>query len=148
MDKRQVDGETVPEVETVAHIEPAKKRGRPPGAKNKKPKQEPEDKPEDKPEDEPEDKPEDEPVEDEPEESSDEPPKPTLPIPKRKKRVVVESESEEELPRIVRRKKPIQPKPVQPPQDSPRTRTFKLRQDYHNQRVNGYTHMLNEMLSY
>ncbi len=124
-----VDGETVPEVETVAHIEPAKKRGRPPGAKNK-PKQEPEDKPEepeDKPE-EPEDKPEDGP--EEPEESSDEPPKPTLP-PKRKKRVV-ESESEEELPRIVRRKKPIQPKPVQP-QDSPRTRTFKLRQDYHNQ---------------
>jgi hypothetical protein len=137
-----VDGETVPKVETVAHIEPAKKRGRPPGAKNKKPKQEPE---EDKP---PEDKPEDDgPVEEEPEESSDEPPKPTLPIPKRKKRVVVESESEEELPRIVRRKKPIQPKPVQP-QDSPRTRTFKLRQDYHNQRVNGYTHMLNEMLSY
>ncbi len=136
-----VDGETVPEVETVAHIEPAKKRGRPPGAKNKKPKQEPEDKPEDEPEDKPEDEPEEE-----PEESSDEPPKPTLPIPKRKKRVVVESESEE-LPRIVRRKKPIQPKPVQP-QDSPRTRTFKLRQDYHNQRVNGYTHMLNEMLSY
>jgi hypothetical protein len=135
-----VDGETVPEVETVAHIEPTKKRGRPPGAKNKKPKQEPV---EDEPvEDEPK---EDEPVTEEPEESSDEPPKPTLP-PKRKKRVV-ESESEEEVPRIVRRKKPIQPKPVQP-QDSPRTRTFKLRQDYHNQRVNGYTHMLNEMLSY
>ena len=135
-----VDGETVPEAETVVHIEPARRRGRPPGSKNRsKPKQEPvEDK-----------QVENEPIEDEPEETSDEPPpKPTLPIPKRKKRVVVESESEEELPTIVRRKKPIHPKPVQPPPDSPRTHTFKLRQDYHNQRVRGYTHLLNEMLSY
>ena len=135
-----VDGEAVPEAETVVHIETARRRGRPPGAKNKsKPKQEPV---------------EDEPVENEqveegPEETSDEPPpKPTLPIPKRKKRVVVESESEEELPKIVRRKKPIHRQPVQPPPDSPRTQTFKLRQDYHNQRVKGYTHLLNEMLSY
>ena len=119
-----IDGETVTteDAETVV-IETAKRRGRPPGAKNKtKPKPE---------------------VVEESEEPEPEPePKPTLP-PKRKKRVVVESsESEEELP------KPVRKKIVQPPPDSPRTHTAKLRQDYHNQRVQGYTHLLNEMLSY
>ena len=125
-----VDGETVTteDAEPVV-IETAKRRGRPPGAKNKtKTKSEPEP----------------EPVE----ESSEEPepqPKPTLP-PKRKKRVVVESESEsEELPpKPVRRKKA----PLQPPPDSPRTYAAKRRQDYHNQRVQGYTNLLSEMLSY
>ena len=121
-----IDGETVTteDAETVV-IETAKRRGRPPGAKNKmKPKPEPK------------------PVEETSEEPEPEPEPPTLP-PKRKKRVVVESsESEEELP------KPVRKKIVQPPPDSPRTHTAKLRQDYHNQRVQGYTNLLSEMLSY
>ena len=125
-----IDGETVtPEDAETVVIETAKRRGRPPGAKNKT-------------------KPKPEVVEEQPVEESSEPepepePKPTLPIPKRKKRVVVESESEEELPKPVRRKKP-----VQPPPDSPRTHRAKLRQDYHNQRVQGYTNLLSEMLSH
>ena len=120
-----IDGETVTteDAETVV-IETAKRRGRPPGAKNKT-----------KSKPEPETEPVEEPSEPEPE------PKPTLP-PKRKKRVVVESESEEELP------KPVRKKIVQPPPDSPRTHRAKLRQDYHNQRVQGYTNLLSEMLSH
>jgi hypothetical protein len=114
------DRETIEQTDVVP-IEP-KRRGRPPGAKNKTkaPKTEPEELPE---------------------------PNPILPIPKRKKKIVVESESEsEEEP--IRRKKT-----VSPPPDSPRTtqlklqtNTAKLRQEYHNQRVEGYTNLLNEML--
>jgi hypothetical protein len=124
-----VDGKTVvtEDVEPVVLIEPAKRsRGRPPGAKNKT-------KPEAAPE----------PVEAPVEESSEEPAEPE-PIIKRKKKkkVVVESESEEELPKRIRRKKPELP-PL-----SPRAHAVKLRQDYHNQRVQGYTNLLSEMLSY
>ena len=120
-----IDGETVTDAEPVVHIEPTKRsRGRPPGAKNKtktKPKTEPE------------------PVE----ESSEEHVIPE-PIKRKKKKIVVESdsESEEEQPRRVRRKKPELP-PL-----SPRTHAVKIRQDYHNQRVQGYTKLLNEILSH
>ena len=126
-----VDGKTVTDVEPVVQIEvPKRSRGRPPGAKNKT-------KPEAAPE------PVETPVETPVEESSEESAEPE-PIVKRKKKkkVVVESESEEELPKRIRRKKPELP-PL-----SPRAHAVKLRQDYHNQRIQGYTNLLSEMLSH
>jgi hypothetical protein len=126
-----VDGKTVvtEDVEPVVLIEPAKRsRGRPPGAKNKT-------KPEAAPE------PVETPVEAPVEESSEESVEPIIKR-KKKKKVVIESESEEELPKRVRRKKSELP-PL-----SPRAHAVKLRQDYHNQRVQGYTNLLSEMLSH
>jgi hypothetical protein len=119
--KNPEDRETIEQTDVV-HIEP-KRRGRPPGAKNKTKAQKTE-----------------------PEETPEPTlPEPILPISKRKKKIVVESESEEEP---IRRKKT-----VSPPPDSPRTTQLKLqtntakrRQEYHNQRVEGYTNLLNEML--
>jgi hypothetical protein len=140
--KNPEDRETIEQTDVVP-IEP-KRRGRPPGAKNKTkaPKTEPEELPEPNPIL-PIPKRKTKAPKTEPEET----PEPILPISKRKKKIVVESESEsEEEP--IRRKKT-----VSPPPDSPRTtqlklqtNTAKLRQEYHNQRVEGYTNLLNEML--
>jgi hypothetical protein len=131
----ETETETIEPIETVAQIEP-KKRGRPPGAKNKAKVQKTEPEPTE-PESEPEPEPE---------------PEPILPIQKRKKKPIVESESEseEELPKPIRRKKVVTP-PTPP--DSPRTtqhklqsHTAKLRQEFHTQRIQGYTNLLSNML--
>jgi hypothetical protein len=133
-----VDGKTVvtEDVEPVVLIEPAKRsRGRPPGAKNKaRTEAAPE------PVEIPVETPVETPVEESSEESAE--PEPIVRRKKKKTKVVVESESEEELPKRIRRKKP------EPPPLSPRAHAVKLRQDYHNQRVQGYTNLLSEMLSY